>query len=300
MNMDASTTEQPVIQAGWIRALLGLLLYLVANLLLQFGSFMLYGAVVGISAAELSPLLMDPGSDHYMLLNMMSKMVSLTISIGLVYLLRNKIDKATFASLGLDITGRWPEIRQGTLLGGGLIAAGFLSLYWMGFLSIQGVHVVLTELAFAFVLMVMIAIDEELLVRGYILTNLSDSMHKYTALGVSSLIFAVMHLLNPSWTGLSVLNIWLAGMVLGVYYIHRQNLWFPIALHFSWNFFQGPVAGFEVSGLKMPTIIDSTLTESTWITGGTFGFEGSIIATLLLVMAFIWLERTYGRANLFT
>ncbi|MGM0588511.1 MAG: CPBP family intramembrane glutamic endopeptidase [Bacteroidota bacterium] len=297
--MDASTTEQPVIQAGWVRALLGLLLYLGANLLLQLGSFMLYGAVVGISAAELSPLLMDPGSDHYMLLNLISKVVSLTISVGLVYLLRNKVDKATFASLGLDITGRWPEIRQGTLLGGGLIAAGFLSLYWMEFLSIQGVHVVITEVAFAFVLMVMIAIDEELLVRGYILTNLSDSMHKYAALGVSSLIFAIMHLLNPSWTGLSVLNIWLAGMVLGVYYIHRQNLWFPIALHFSWNFFQGPVAGFEVSGLKMPTIIDSTLTESTWITGGTFGFEGSIIATLLLVMAFIWLERTYGRENPF-
>jgi hypothetical protein len=131
------------------------------------------------------------------------------------------------------------------------------------------------------------------MVRGYILNNFFDSMDKYIALIISSLLFAAMHLANANITLLSVTNIFLAGILLGIYYVHKQNLWLPITLHFSWNFFQGPIFGFEVSGVDVRGAISQDIQGSDLVTGGQFGFEGSIIATLLMVLAIVILHYTY-------
>jgi hypothetical protein len=62
-------------------------------------------------------------------------------------------------------------------------------------------------------------------------------------------------------------------------------LWFGIFFHFSWNFFQGPVFGYEVSGLGLESIIQQTLMGPTIFTGGPFGFEGSLLCPVLLLLA---------------
>jgi membrane protease YdiL (CAAX protease family) len=131
------------------------------------------------------------------------------------------------------------------------------------------------------------------MIRGYILSNLSESMNKYIALIVSSLLFGVMHLANANVTTLSFLNIVLAGIMLGIYYVHRKNLWLPISLHFSWNFFQGAIFGFEVSGVDVTGAITQNIQGPDLITGGTFGFEGSVIATLLMLIAIVLLHYKY-------
>jgi membrane protease YdiL (CAAX protease family) len=102
-----------------------------------------------------------------------------------------------------------------------------------------------------------------------------------------------MHLGNANVTILSFINILLAGILLGIYYIHKRNLWLPIALHFSWNFFQGPVYGFEVSGVDISGIIIQDLQGSDTLTGGPFGFEGSLFATLLMIVAILFLHYKY-------
>ena len=122
------------------------------------------------------------------------------------------------------------------------------------------------------------------------MSNFFDSMNKYIALIISSLLFAVMHLANANVTVLSFVNIFLAGVLLGIYYVHKRNLWLPISLHFSWNFFQGPIFGFEVSGVDVTGVIIQDIHGPDLITGGTFGFEGSVIATLLMVIAIALLQ----------
>ena len=136
------------------------------------------------------------------------------------------------------------------------------------------------------------------MIRGYILSNFSDSMNKYIALVVSSLLFAVMHLANANVTILSFVNIFLAGILLGIYYIHKRNLWFPISLHFSFNFFQGPIFGFEVSGVDVTGVIIHKVRGPDLITGGIFGFEGSIIATLLLLISIVVLHFKFEEKRL--
>ena len=80
-------------------------------------------------------------------------------------------------------------------------------------------------------------------------------------------------------------------------YIYTRNLWFAIFFHLSWNFLQGPVLGFPVSGLKLPALLQVTITGEDLLTGGKFGFEGSIIQSLLFLVANIILFFYYRRRS---
>lgn len=93
-----------------------------------------------------------------------------------------------------------------------------------------------------------------------------------------------MHAFNPNvdWMALSI--IFLAGILLGISYIYTKNLWFPIGLHFGWNFFQS-LFGFNVSGEDFYSITDFSLPAKTIWNGGDFGFEGSVLAVIFQVLA---------------
>lgn len=84
---------------------------------------------------------------------------------------------------------------------------------------------------------------------------------------------------------LPFINILLAGLLLGFMYIYTRNLWFPISLHLFWNWLQGPVLGFEVSGADFDkTLLTLNLPTKSILNGGDFGFEGSIICTALIAI----------------
>lgn len=89
-----------------------------------------------------------------------------------------------------------------------------------------------------------------------------------------------------------------AGILLGISYIFTKNLWFPIALHFSWNFFQGPIFGFQVSGTNSETLISQTINGNELLTGGQFGLEGSIIATVLCSLGILLFWMIYKKQNI--
>ena len=119
--------------------------------------------------------------------------------------------------------------------------------------------------------------------------NLLESFNPYVALFISSIFFSLIHGSNPNVTTLGLCNIFLAGFFLGASYIFTKNLWFPIALHFSWNFFQS-MFGFKVSGLDSYSIIEFTIPENNMLNGGEFGFESSFLSIIILIIAtfIIW------------
>jgi membrane protease YdiL (CAAX protease family) len=143
--------------------------------------------------------------------------------------------------------------------------------------------------------LILVSFSEELVFRGYILNNLLQSMPKMPALLVSAILFAGFHTLNPDMSLLSFLNIFIAGMLMGVNYIFSRNLWFSIYFHFSWNFFQGPVLGFEVSGLDLPVMLEQNLRGSNLLTGGAFGLEASWLATFTLSLTCILLYASFQK-----
>ena len=125
------------------------------------------------------------------------------------------------------------------------------------------------------------------------------SFNKYVALFVSSILFSSMHAFNPNIDLFAFTNLFLAGIVLGISYIHTKNLWFPIAMHLSWNLFQA-IFGFNVSGQKTYSLIEFSITENNIINGGDFGFEGSILSVIAMLVTIIGIEIYYRRQKLTT
>ena len=111
-------------------------------------------------------------------------------------------------------------------------------------------------------------------------------MNKFLALVLSAFIFACLHLGNPGMTNFSLFNLTLAGILLGATYIYTRNLWFPISLHLFWNFIQGPILGYDVSGTgDRDTLIKLHISDNTLMNGGNFGFEASLPCTILMIIA---------------
>ena len=109
------------------------------------------------------------------------------------------------------------------------------------------------------------------------------------ALIFSSAIFGIMHLFNPDVNYIAVINIILVGIFYGIYVIKTNDLWSVCGMHAAWNFAQGNVFGFEVSGINVAvsSIFDFNLVGSETISGGAFGPEAGLIATFVLLLSII-------------
>lgn len=144
----------------------------------------------------------------------------------------------------------------------------------------------LSFIVIPFVTMLTVSIIEEVLVRGIIFRITEEKLGSYIALTISSLIFGALHLANPHSSFLSGLCVTTAGFLLGSVFIYSRNLWFPIALHFAWNFTQSGIFGAVTSGNeKSSSLLEAKIQGLEIITGGEFGPEGSIQATLICLIA---------------
>lgn len=298
--MNDPIEKKPRIRPGWLRVILFGLTFIVVTLLI------LLSALTGLVAANADQLKKDPmqflsgllQGDHLWMMVLLEFVVSLIT----VWIFRTLIDRRSLAGLGLDPGRYGQECLIGLFTGPALL--GLLSLLLMLTGHLQWVDITpdASTLFISLGMVVLIAFSEELVFRGYVLSNFLESFNnKWIALLLSALCFAIFHLGGPGINALAFANLFLAGILLGINYIYTRNLWFSIGLHLSWNFFQGPVLGSHVSGLSMPTLLQTQMKGDWLITGGDFGLEGSVlntglslIAILILAMAF---ERKYNMAQ---
>lgn len=142
-----------------------------------------------------------------------------------------------------------------------------------------------------FIILLPAAIHEELLVRGIVFDRLAR-INRLAAIGVTALVFALLHLNNTGLTLVAVANLTLGGVLLGLARAVRNTIWLPIVLHWSWNVVSGPLLGYEVSGFRMRA---SLFTEHdpgpAIITGGAFGLEASIWTTVVTLAGIAVLAR---------
>ena len=138
------------------------------------------------------------------------------------------------------------------------------------------------------------AAGEEALMRGYLFQALAEAWGGAWALWITSFLFGILHLGNPntSWIGLA--NILVAGLFLGVVYLKTASLWWATGAHLGWNWAHGFLSDLPVSGVEL---VDTPLLEPLtrgpeWLSGGSFGPEGSVLATLVLVVATLILWNT--------
>jgi CAAX protease family protein len=214
----------------------------------------------------------------------------------LLWLFMKYVDKEKFINLGFHIKNRFKEFNYGIAIGALIMIIGYLLLIFIDQIIFKKLIFNPKEIIVSILIYSIVAIAEEVIFRGYILRNLMISFNKYVALIISSLLFSVMHGFNPNIDLFSFFNLFLAGILLGISYVYTKNLWFPIALHFSWNFFQ-TLLGFNVSGQNAYSIINFTIPEKNILNGGDFGFEGSILSIISQII-FIVLILIYYNNNL--
>ena len=268
------------INKGWKRVLLFLLPFLFTLVLSQLLGQILANTLI---TSESQTVLKD----------FLVSLTSLTGTSALLWLFLKHIDHETFMVLGLRLSGRKMDLFLGILLGFALVGLGFWLLVLLKEIFVREIHFDAFQILLSFLMFICVALFEEKVFRGYILRNLMYSYHRYLALFLSALIFAGMHSLNPNLSSLSLLNLFLAGLLLGISYIHTQNLWFPIGLHLSLNFFQTHF-GFNVSGQDSFSVVESFILEENLMNGGAFGFEGSVIFVYAQILAIVGIEFLYA------
>ncbi len=130
------------------------------------------------------------------------------------------------------------------------------------------------------------AAQEEIIFRGFILQSLNMRFSNITSIAFSSILFALVHSLNPYFSFYAAFNTFLAGALLGFMYIKTRSLWLPLFYHFFWNLFQALIIGSNVSGQATSYSlfnlkIDGTILQ--WLFGNDYGFENSILCTFTLI-----------------
>lgn len=212
-----------------------------------------------------------------------------------------RLRRQPLATVGLRIDRHW--LRQagcGIAFGGAQMLAVTALIYLaggvrFGFDPARG----WSALALGAWFFVWVALLEELLFRGFVFQRLVDGTGATIAQILMAVMFAVAHWGNPGMHGAT--EVWatidtiLGGLLLGFAYLRTGSLALPIGIHFGWNWVQGSLLGFDVSGLHQAGwLLPQLLDKPQWLTGGAFGPEASVCAVVIDAIAVLLLWRWRG------
>ncbi len=216
-----------------------------------------------------------------------------------------KVSRIKLMDLGLDFKNAFSKILKGLI--GGFIAISLVVLLINLVGGVQTTYVFKSEYIGSLLLgMVFFAFQgtyEELVFRGYLIPHFSKAMGIIGSIILSSFLFMALHGLNPGMTTIPIINLFLAGVVFGIVYYYSGNLLVVGFAHAIWNYAQGFIYGSNVSGLNLNASIFKSppITNDALLSGGKFGFEGSIITTIVgvvITIVFVFLIRKKGAVKL--
>lgn len=221
------------------------------------------------------------------------------VMVGSVYLVGRFVDRRRFRDFGFHVDRSWwVDLGFGLALGAVLMTGIFCVQLLAGWVQIRDLFwIARSDFSFwsffglSFGTYVTVGIYEEVLARGYLIKNLAEGLTWFDQLGAtravglatlgSALVFGVGHFTNPNASVASTVGIVFAAVMLAAGYVLTGELAIPIGLHISWNFFQGTVYGFPVSGTSHGvSLIAIDQTGPPVVTGGAFGPEAGVIGVI--------------------
>lgn len=286
------------LRAGWR--------FLFQNLLL-----LLIGACLGLPLFIIL-LVLDPTllssypalKPEQLLLTVIVETCAVTLS---VFLARRFLDKRPIETLGLKLNVQSLfDVLTG--LGIALLQMGliYFLMSWLGWISFEGfawqidpLSIVIKNTLLFFITFVLVGWNEELLSRGYHLQTIASGTNLFWGVVISSAVFGVLHIANPGATWVSTIGVFFAGAYLAYGYIRTKQLWLSIGLHIGWNFSEGVVFGFPVSGLDIYALTRIKVQGPEAWTGGAFGPEAGLIVlpSLLLGVLLIYFYTKYTKSR---
>jgi len=226
-------------------------------------------------------------------LTLLLSSVGLLPAVGLSWLFARLFDGEGLADLGLGggIAHALRELSIGAAIGGLLIVTALVLFMGVGTATMARGSAGAGSLTLGALGLLAAAAKEELWFRGFPFQSFVRAIGPEASMILFGLFFGLAHLTNAhvSWIGFA--NDAFAGVLLSLALFSRRNLWFPIGLHFAWNFTQGIVLGIPVSGnAGFPSLVTTTLKGADYWTGGEFGIEGSLcgLAAVLIGVAVLF------------
>ncbi|HJW33503.1 MAG TPA: CPBP family intramembrane glutamic endopeptidase [Holophagaceae bacterium] len=231
--------------------------------------------------------------------------------IGLLFLFSlvatwvcTKLRKESVASVGFQLNGRWVrEAGLGVLIGGGIMLLGAGMLWAAGGVTWE-LHPLrsLRMVGTGFLVYVLVALWEENAFRGFVFQRLVEGMGVWPTQLLLALLFGMAHWNNPGMHGATkfwaTLDIALAALFLGLAYLRTRSLALPVGIHLGWNWVQGNVLGFGVSGTsEMHGWIRPVFQgKPEWVSGSAFGLEASIFGVVAVLIGIVLLWKWKGSA----
>lgn len=230
----------------------------------------------------------------------LQRLVGVAALVLAIALAGRLLDRRRFRDFGFHFyRGWWADFGFGLALGAVLMAVIFVVERAAGWVSVTGMYrhsypVFWVPMLTGLLLFLGVGVQEELITRCYLLRNLAEGLNfgRIGARGAlllaylgSSAVFGLLHLGNPNASWVSTINLVIAGLFLGLGYVLTGELAIPIGLHITWNYFQGYVFGFPVSGSQSATSLFAIQQggPALW-TGGAFGPEAGLIGLVAILL----------------
>ncbi len=229
-----------------------------------------------------------PDSVDPLLLTLIDQTVQVLIVFGGLLMVFRIFSNYSFESITIVRKSVWPAFAKGTLIGfATILICGGLAMIFGNVAFTMGKFSLFLFVGY-FVLYVLVAIFEEVLFRTFPLIALAERYRVFAAILISSVLFGLAHLANPGFTWLAMLNITLAGILFSIYVLQKRNVYWAIGIHFGWNFTQGVLLGYKVSGTDANGILSAKPIGNVYLSGGNFGIESSIYCTMVILILIVY------------
>src|SRR5262249_482033 len=215
-------------------------------------------------------------------------------SVGAMLLTIHFADHRPLRTFGVGFIPSWRrDLSTGLFLAVGMLAVVIVGCFAVGYVSMHwtATQVPLRILLATFGVLLVAALNEELVFRGFPLQVLMESIGEWPAIIALSGLFGALHLRNPNASFLGGVNTAVSGILLSLAYARTRSLWFPYGIHVGWNVGLGYVFGFPLSGIDLASLWTTGTAGSETILGGGYGPEGGLLATFVFASAAVLVER---------
>ncbi|VLU80878.1 CAAX amino terminal protease family protein [Streptococcus pneumoniae] len=281
----------------------------------EFVAFTLYGigllALIGLArnfgeagqnlASYLQTLhqsLTDKTSDIHLIF----ELLSFGFIISTVFRWTRKVEKRPIRTLGFYKENFLSALFKGYGLGLSLFILALAGLVVLGQYQFDSIHLDTYSLAFTLFTIpfwILQGTAEELVTRAWLIPQLAKRTNLKVAIIISSSLFTLLHLGNSGITFLSAIDLFLFGVAMALYLLKTDTVWGVAGIHGAWNFAQGNLFGILVSGQPSGTSLMTFLPQGNqdWLSGGSFGIEGSIMTSLVLLLLIVYLANKLKKEN---
>ena len=285
-----------------VRSVWKILLVFLLSYTLMLGTSMLIGVIIGI-------LLLIKGNSEYLmnfntestaeyeLIFQVSTSLSNILFIISCIIIWKIFEKKKINKMGItSIKNGYKELGIGLILGAitmSIVAISIIAIGNVKLVNSISKPQISISLLYGLISFIFVGFGEEILSRGYIMSVLKQTRNIWLILIGPALIFAALHLGNEGIDVLSFINLFLVGVLFAYMFMKSKNIWMPIGYHITWNYFQGYIWGFGVSGVSVNGLYKIENVTNNIINGGEFGPEGGIIVTIVTCLMFIFVYWFY-------